>query len=88
MDFYKEYIDHEAHFEIWRYLRITENSLNLFAETGDILICQPKKDVTNDICLLFKLVDMIENKEEVYVLSVATSINKGIFLRPWDDFRI
>jgi len=39
MDFYKDYIDNEAHFEIWKHLRITEYSLNLFAETGDILLC-------------------------------------------------
>jgi len=74
MNAYKEYIDNEAHFSIWRYLRITEHSLKLTAETGDILLCQPKKDTTNDICLIFKLGDAFDNKEEIYVLSVGTNL--------------
>jgi len=62
--------------------------LNLFAETGDILLIQPKKDVTEEVCLLLKFFDNIDNKEKIFVLNVGKSINKGIYLRSWDDFRV
>ena len=48
--------------------------MNLFAETGDILLCETKKDVYNEIYLIIKLVDNIEKKEKIFVLSVAENI--------------
>jgi len=97
MDMYKEEIN--QYFDFWRYLRISEDAFKFQAEVGDLILCISKKSfgkgVVDKLCIVVKL-DTGNNNDclkgtdtnELFVLRVGMSMDQGIVLQSWDEFRI
>ena len=91
MSLYKD--DLKKDHEFWRNLRIQENLFKEEAQVGDLILCLTKNG--RDVEQLFLLVQLDTGNQrgsmksnDLFVLRIGSSLDSGIILQLWSEFRI